>query len=359
MADYLDDVLGDYSDPWATAAALRRKEQIGTLAQLSGDTQLSPWGEGLQKDVATQRRDDRLYGNKLDLQAQRGGGNNVRGDLQMIREYMNATGASFTDAAEWYRQQGERLSYRIGPTGESFIMGDRTGARGGPLTTTQGVTDALANREKEKSAAKVFGEADAKAEQGAPAAYAKLQAVMINSDEIAKRAAELRDDPSLWRTTGLASYIPSFHGGKAADLEAKIESFKAALFINNIINAKGQGATFGPLSDNEGNNLKYQLASLEKVQSPEAFAEQATRVIEAMARYQKAAKQEFDATYGGYSITPRGAARSGAAPNVPQMSAPPMLPPDAIAAHGQPTAPAKPLQLGTPKRPGGIAWDQF
>lgn len=73
--------------------------------------------------------------------------------------------------------------------------------------------------------------------------------------------------PALKSITGLRGAIPNIPGSAAADVQARLDTFKSQAFLSAVAAMKGMGA----LSDAEGKKLDAAVGSLQNSQSEEAF----------------------------------------------------------------------------------------
>ncbi|MEB6655019.1 DNA transfer protein [Klebsiella aerogenes] len=78
---------------------------------------------------------------------------------------------------------------------------------------------------------------------------------------------DILSSPSLKSITGLRGAIPNIPGSAAADVQARLDTFKSQAFLSAIAAMKGMGA----LSDAEGKKLDAAVGSLQNSQSEEAF----------------------------------------------------------------------------------------
>ncbi|BBQ67237.1 phage DNA ejection protein [Klebsiella quasipneumoniae] len=73
--------------------------------------------------------------------------------------------------------------------------------------------------------------------------------------------------PALKSITGIRGAIPNVPGSAAADVQARLDTFKSQAFLSAVTAMKGMGA----LSDAEGKKLDAAVGSLQNSQSEEAF----------------------------------------------------------------------------------------
>lgn len=73
--------------------------------------------------------------------------------------------------------------------------------------------------------------------------------------------------PALKSITGIRGAIPNVPGSDAADVQARLDTFKSQAFLSAVTAMKGMGA----LSDAEGKKLDAAVGSLQNSQSEEAF----------------------------------------------------------------------------------------
>lgn len=78
---------------------------------------------------------------------------------------------------------------------------------------------------------------------------------------------DILSSPSLKSITGIRGAIPNIPGSAAADVQARLDTFKSQAFLSAVAAMKGMGA----LSDAEGKKLDAAVGSLQNSQSEEAF----------------------------------------------------------------------------------------
>ncbi|HGL4547123.1 TPA: phage DNA ejection protein [Klebsiella aerogenes] len=78
---------------------------------------------------------------------------------------------------------------------------------------------------------------------------------------------DILSSPSLKSITGIRGAIPNIPGSAAADVQARLDTFKSQAFLSAVSAMKGMGA----LSDAEGKKLDAAVGSLQNSQSEDAF----------------------------------------------------------------------------------------
>ncbi|HCR0680676.1 TPA: phage DNA ejection protein [Klebsiella aerogenes] len=78
---------------------------------------------------------------------------------------------------------------------------------------------------------------------------------------------DILSSPSLKSITGIRGAIPNIPGSAAADVQARLDTFKSQAFLSAVSAMKGMGA----LSDAEGKTLDAAVGSLQNSQSEDAF----------------------------------------------------------------------------------------
>ncbi|HEO1670851.1 TPA: phage DNA ejection protein [Klebsiella aerogenes] len=78
---------------------------------------------------------------------------------------------------------------------------------------------------------------------------------------------DILSSPALKSITGLRGAIPNIPGSAAADVQARLDTFRSQAFLSAVAAMKGMGA----LSDSEGKKLDAAVGSLQNSQSEEAF----------------------------------------------------------------------------------------
>lgn len=78
---------------------------------------------------------------------------------------------------------------------------------------------------------------------------------------------DILSSPSLKSITGIRGAIPNIPGSAAADVQARLDTFKSQAYLSAVAAMKGMGA----LSDAEGKKLDAAVGSLQNSQSEDAF----------------------------------------------------------------------------------------
>jgi hypothetical protein len=150
----------------------------------------------------------------------------------------------------------------------------------------------------------------------APTAKAKIGSINSKFDLLVNKAQGLADNKDLGRAVGLLAYIPSIWGGKAANIDAAVDSLAAQLGFNELQEMRQNsptGGALGNVSDTEGVWLRNSVLALKQSQSAEQFRDNLLGIIQytqgAKARLNKA----FSETYS--QARPASAPSSPSAPN--------------------------------------------
>jgi len=101
---------------------------------------------------------------------------------------------------------------------------------------------------------------------------------------------------------GVQSYNPlnKFAGMPAAKLKVIIEQLGNTQFMNNLINSKSQGATFGALSDTEGKRLANILINLNTAQDAQSVEKSLMELDALIARRENSIYENYQGNYGDY-----------------------------------------------------------
>jgi hypothetical protein len=145
-------------------------------------------------------------------------------------------------------------------------------------------------------------------------ANTKKQSIYESIDQSTSRmidaAKELLNHPGLERAVGVNSYFPSVKGGKAADFDKALESFKAQIgfaVLQNMRQMSPTGGALGQVSNYENRILQNSLASLDEAQSPAQFRANVLKIIKdtntTRERFKRAYQMDFANRNGGQSPT--------------------------------------------------------
>lgn len=119
-------------------------------------------------------------------------------------------------------------------------------------------------------------------------------------NSLAQEALAIRNDPNLWRITGVAGTLPNMPGGGAADLEARLQTLTSKVAfgtLQSMRDASKTGGALGSVSEKELKLLESSLAALDKRQSSAAYQKSLDRIIEFATESQKRMQKAFDDTY--------------------------------------------------------------
>lgn len=116
-----------------------------------------------------------------------------------------------------------------------------------------------------------------------PQAVASLDNAVANMDRLKSAVMELKADPSIPRITGVMGKVPSWPGGRAASLEARLQNIKSQIgfaVLQAMRDASKTGGALGQVSEKENILLQENIAALDTKQSPEEFVKNLQKVID-------------------------------------------------------------------------------
>ena len=114
--------------------------------------------------------------------------------------------------------------------------------------------------------------------------------------------AKIINSGDLDKMYGAGSYKfwNKFAGMDAAKLGVSLEQLGNTQFMNNLINSKSQGATFGALSDTEGKRLANILINLNTAQDAETVEKSLMELDALIARRENSIYENYQGNYGDY-----------------------------------------------------------
>jgi hypothetical protein len=136
-------------------------------------------------------------------------------------------------------------------------------------------------------------------------------------DRLINTATSIRNDPALSRVTGMMGLFPNLPGGKAADLQANINTLKsqaAYAVLQNMRDMSKTGGAVGQVSNYETQLLQSNLASVEQLQSAGKYKEAMDLLIEYGTGAKKRLKEAYDQDYGRLQPPPQQQPQAQSAP---------------------------------------------
>lgn len=101
---------------------------------------------------------------------------------------------------------------------------------------------------------------------------------------------EIEQSPGLSKAVGIRSAFPTVPGSDAANFEARLDTFKAQIFLPMVQSLKGMGA----LSDAEGKKLSDAVGALSPKMSEKAFRESIGKIRNQLESKLSTVKKQFD-----------------------------------------------------------------
>lgn len=117
-----------------------------------------------------------------------------------------------------------------------------------------------------------FEEGDRQADLGR--ATSAVATSVSNLERLKMFANRVKADPALDSITGFQGIFPNWPGGKAANLNAQLETLKSQIgfgALQAMRDASKTGGALGSVSDAEGKRLENNLAALDRAQDAQSF----------------------------------------------------------------------------------------
>lgn len=161
-------------------------------------------------------------------------------------------------------------------------------------------------REAAEAAAKKEAEERAKLRVEMPEARQQVQIQNQDLDRLAGAAIEIINR-NLARSTGALGAMPSFPGGKAAQVESLVTSLKAqvsGMKLQAMRNASKTGGAVGQVTEKEWPRLENMIVALDPVKmGPEMFRKKLWELVNEINKVKGSIEQAFSSQYGGTSGT--------------------------------------------------------
>lgn len=276
------------------ADALRTGNEQAALAELLG--------VGATKDITAlghyQQGANSLYGTPVYLQKQDGtygvGTFDKRGRPHVIDwgpGYSPTVPSKAIDVGTGTVMAPGRVAGPAGPSGTGITTGQPSSQFPSPGASGVYPKD-VAGAAREKQYGKEIG--DRQAELGK--AKAGLDNAFANINRMSDVARNIASDPNLGRITGLQGVFPNWPGGRAADVQARLDNLTSQVgfaVLQAMRDASKTGGALGQVSDFENRQLQNNLAALQRAQSPEQFKAELGKIIQ----WGDGVKQRLQAAY--------------------------------------------------------------
>jgi len=131
-------------------------------------------------------------------------------------------------------------------------------------------------------------------------ARSSFENASIQLDRMAEAAGNIMNDEDLWRTVGLAGYIPNIRGFGGANVAARIKSLESQVAFSTLQamrDASKTGGALGNVSNIELKLLESNLAALSDIQSPSEYRKSLQQIIDYTQRSKQRLEQGFMDTY--------------------------------------------------------------
>lgn len=155
-----------------------------------------------------------------------------------------------------------------------------------------------------------------------------VDAAANSLDRLSETANRIKNDPALGRITGIPGMLPNVPGGKAADVQAQLETLKsqaANVVLQAMRDASKTGGAVGQVSNFEQEMFMNNLAAVSRAQSKEEFKRAMDRIIQYSEGAKGRLKAAYDQDYGGLqrpSSNMQPGTGGGNAPRVPSSVTP-------------------------------------
>ncbi|MDR5611157.1 MULTISPECIES: phage DNA ejection protein [unclassified Arsenophonus] len=119
-------------------------------------------------------------------------------------------------------------------------------------------------------------------------------------DRLVQEAKSIRDNPSLWRTTGIPGRFYNFPGSAADDLDAQLESLRSQsgfAVLQAMRDASKTGGALGNVSNFEVQQLQANLGNISGKQSTEAMRKNLDKIIDYAQGAKKRVNDAFKRNY--------------------------------------------------------------
>lgn len=150
---------------------------------------------------------------------------------------------------------------------------------------------------------KVGGEiAEKQAKMGS--AKSALDTAMSNIDRMSDTVNTIANDPALGKITGLQGVFQNFPGGRAANVQARLDNLVSQVGINVLQamrDASKTGGAVGQVTEREWPILQNNLVALSRAQDEKQFRTELNNLVKWGEGVKQRLKQAYDADYGSLS----------------------------------------------------------
>lgn len=179
-------------------------------------------------------------------------------------------------------------------------------------------------------------------------AQTALQSSEATLDRLKMVANRIKRDPALSRVTGWMGVLPNAPGGKAANVQAQLNTLKSQVafgVLQAMRDASKTGGALGAVSDAEGRRLENNLAALDQAQDAPAFQKAMDDIIRYVDETKPRLRSAFQQDYA--RVRPGGSTPAATGQSQPYQ-VPPNMTPDQIMKMGLPSGTPLILPDGTP-----------
>lgn len=311
---FLGGMAEGISDAQKQALAERQLTQQGSLGNRALDIQQQQADRQLQ--MGQQEYIDKQIANNMDLIAQVVKNNVAAGknpDNPQVRQYAASVIQSISPIAiragkdpKMLAAQAEAMLTQPSAVTGATTAGQAKGAEQvGEIKQISGAgPNVLETMPPGGDIAKyrqVISEKAAATAEKAPEAKSSVVSVSSDLSRLKAVAQEVMNDPALPHITGISGKFPNIPGGKAADVEAKLESMKSQVafsVLQSLRDASKTGGALGQVSNFEEKMLQNNLAGLDKTQSPEAFKKSLQKIVDYADGATQRIHDAYKTTYG-------------------------------------------------------------
>ncbi len=133
-------------------------------------------------------------------------------------------------------------------------------------------------------------------------AQSSLNSTFSSLDRLASSAQDIASDPSLGRITGWTGMVPNAPGGKAASVQARLNTLKTQVgfsVLQAMRDASKTGGALGAISDRENDMLQNALAALDQAQSEDDLRAELGKIVQYVQEAKARLQAGYDQSYGG------------------------------------------------------------
>lgn len=180
------------------------------------------------------------------------------------------------------------------------------GGRGPQLSTLPEEAAAKSTLAGAQAAGTTVGNAEGAIIASEPEVRQQLAVTDGSAEAMLRRAQALLTSPDIEKTLGVPSYLPTWRGGSAADIEAGLDTFGASVGLNRLQELKAVGTSLGQVTQAEHELLRQSVLNVALSQSPDQFKKNLLIYMEDIRRVQARLRQSYNDKF----VTPKTAPRS-------------------------------------------------